>query len=138
MIGGGPAGAVAARRLAQLGHEVCLVERRGLPRPHVGTSLPPRILPLLESIGVLDRLDPEMFVIPRRAIVRWSDASDATERVPGLEVDRARFDEGLLAGAHDAGVRVLRPATALAPTHYAAAKWRVPVRRERRTLEMTL
>jgi flavin-dependent dehydrogenase len=36
VIGGGPAGSTLARRLALLGHEVCLVEWLAFPRWHIG------------------------------------------------------------------------------------------------------
>src|SRR5215510_11113439 len=48
VIGGGPSGSTIAHRLASFGHDVCLVERHAFPRLHIGASLPPTILPLLE------------------------------------------------------------------------------------------
>ena len=51
VIGGGPAGSVFATRMAQLGFDVCLVERSRFPRPHLGESLSPGVMPMLASIG---------------------------------------------------------------------------------------
>jgi NADPH-dependent glutamate synthase beta subunit-like oxidoreductase len=63
VIGGGPAGSTIAHRLASLGHEVCLVERDAAPRPHIAASLPATILPLLEVIGVRERVEGEGFLL---------------------------------------------------------------------------
>jgi flavin-dependent dehydrogenase len=113
VVGGGPAGATASRRLAQLGYDVCLVDRGRLPRPHGGESLPPSILPLLEQLGVRDRIEDAGFRRPGRTLVRWGGADAvATEAAAerGFIVDRDRFDAVLLAAARDAGVRALPPA----------------------------
>src|SRR5262245_41249868 len=45
IIGAGPAGSALAIRLAQLGHDVCIVERAVFPRSHIGESLSPGIWP---------------------------------------------------------------------------------------------
>ena len=55
--GGGPAGAVVAKQLAELNFKICLVERKAFPRSHVGESMPPSIRPLLDSIGLMDRME---------------------------------------------------------------------------------
>lgn len=129
-MGGGPAGAAVARRLALLGHEVCLLERAPFPRPHVGESLPPAILPLLEALGVRERVERAGFLRPERAIVRWSEAADRSKSQPGepgFQVDRGHFDALLLDAAREAGVRVLQPATALRPICERPGHWWVPV-----------
>ena len=71
VVGGGPAGAASAIRLAQLGHRVVLVERAERGRPHVGESLPPTVLPLLQTLGVGERIEAARFLRPRGAIVQW-------------------------------------------------------------------
>src|SRR5688572_29358999 len=57
VIGGGPAGSTVARELASLGHDVILVERAPFPRRHIGESLSPGILPLLDLIGIRNRIE---------------------------------------------------------------------------------
>lgn len=57
VIGGGPAGSAAAGFLAQRGRSVLLLERDAHPRFHIGESLLPANLPLLERLGVLARVE---------------------------------------------------------------------------------
>ncbi len=115
VVGGGPAGAAAAARLARLGHDVLLVEAEPFPRPRVGESLTPGILPLLDSLGVRDEVESAGFFRPRRAVVRWAGVADErpeAEGEAGFQVDRGRFDHILLRAAASAGARLVQPARA--------------------------
>jgi 2-polyprenyl-6-methoxyphenol hydroxylase-like FAD-dependent oxidoreductase len=58
VMGGGPAGAATALRAAQLGHNVCLIER-GYGQWHAPfcQSLAPSIWPLLDVLGVRDDVE---------------------------------------------------------------------------------
>lgn len=131
VVGGGPAGSTVAHRLAQLDYDVCLVEREAFPRPRVGESLPAGILPLLDVLGVRERVECAGFLRPRAALVRWAEPS-VQQRIqpgpPGLQVDRGRFDALLLDAAGEAGVRVLQPATAGRPQSDDDGKLTIPVR----------
>jgi flavin-dependent dehydrogenase len=129
VIGGGPAGAVTALRLARLGHAVCLVERQAFPRRHIGESLPPSILPLLELLGLRDRVERAGFLRPRQAIVQWADdvPVEKSSGEPGFQVDRGRFDAILLEAAARAGARIIQPGLARRPVKDAADLWCVPV-----------
>jgi flavin-dependent dehydrogenase len=133
VIGGGPAGATIARRLALSGHLVCLVEKTRFPQPKIGESLSPNILPLLETLGLRERVEEASFLRPEKTLVRWSSAN---ERPPfpsdprGLMVDRGRFDQLLLEAAREAGVRILQPAQALRPKLGESGYWTLPVRCE--------
>jgi flavin-dependent dehydrogenase len=134
VVGGGPAGSAIAGRLATLGHAVVLVESESFPRPHVGESLPPGVLPLLDSLGVRDEVENAEFLRPRGAVVRWAGRTQPRAEAagePGFQVDRSRFDHILLRAAVSAGARVLQPARALAPTWRGPGDWVVPVRRPR-------
>jgi len=52
VIGGGPAGSTAAALLAEAGHDVVLLERDAHPRFHIGESLLPRNLAILDRLGL--------------------------------------------------------------------------------------
>jgi len=126
VIGGGPAGSAVALRLAALGHDVCLLERRAFPRRHVGEALSAGVGPQLEFLGVSAAIERAGFLRFAAARVRWS--TDRFEHRPAhagaLTVDRGRFDHILLAAARRVGVRVWQPATARRAAR-SAAGWRI-------------
>ncbi len=57
VVGGGPAGSTIAALLAERGHRVVLVEKDKHPRFHIGESLLPFNLPLLDRLGVLSEVE---------------------------------------------------------------------------------
>ena len=124
VIGAGPAGCVFAARLAQLGHEATIVERRAFPRTTLGESLSPGVLPLLDMIGAREAVDAAGFTRVRSVTTTWDGAlthrDDPGES--GLLVDRDRFDHLLLERARALGVRVLQPAT-LRERRFEDGRW---------------
>lgn len=54
VVGGGPAGSTAATLLARRGWSVVLLEKDHHPRFHIGESLLPMNLPILQRLGVLE------------------------------------------------------------------------------------
>src|SRR5271165_6933252 len=71
VVGAGPAGCVFAARMAQLGHEVRLVEREAFPRSRLGESLSPGVQPLLAAAGLEDAIDDSRGRPVRRIEVGW-------------------------------------------------------------------
>jgi len=131
VIGGGPAGASMARRLVMLGHSVILIEKTSFPRHHIGESITAAVLPLLEILGVRDRIENAGFLRPRGALLCWAAPDVYYREAPGeagFQVERPLFDSLLLAAARSAGVVVLQPARILALEHAKAGAWRIRVR----------
>jgi choline dehydrogenase-like flavoprotein len=57
VVGGGPAGSTVAALLAERGVDVVLLEKDVHPRFHIGESLLPFNMPLLERLGVADEVE---------------------------------------------------------------------------------
>jgi flavin-dependent dehydrogenase len=112
VVGAGPAGSTFATRMAELGHDVCLIERARFPRSHLGESLSPGVLPLLETIGVRAAIEEAGFQRVRNVHVNWEGGPQirVDPREEGLLVDRGAFDALLLKRARALAVRVLQPA----------------------------
>ncbi len=116
VIGGGPAGATLATRLAQQGRRALVVEREDFPRFHIGESLLPCSMPLLDALGVPPDLLRSKF-LPKHAaefvtgdgsLVRRYPFKDGVVSGPNsaFEVDRDEFDSILLQNAARAGATV--------------------------------
>ena len=56
VIGGGPAGSTIATLLVRRGWRVTMLEKDRHPRFHIGESLLPMNMPILERLGVLDKV----------------------------------------------------------------------------------
>lgn len=87
ILGGGPTGATLAALLAGQGLDVLVVERDPFPRFHVGESLLPSCMPVLERLGVDLSRGPFL----RKAGAEFVDES----RPPGEQTVTFRFSEGL-------------------------------------------
>ena len=114
IIGGGPAGSSAANLLAQAGADVLVIEREHFPRFHVGESLLPTELALLDRLGV----DPDAVPFLRKEGAVFIDEATGrqtrfafAEGLPGTpdhahQVERATFDHQLLLAARRVGASV--------------------------------
>ena len=71
VIGGGPGGSTTATMLARKGWQVLLFEREAFPREHVGESLLPASLPVLEELGVLPAVQAAGFLPKQGATMVW-------------------------------------------------------------------
>ena len=134
VIGGGPAGATAGALLAQRGHSVVVLEKEHHPRFHIGESLLPANLPLLEKLGVaaavkaigMEKWGAE-FVSPWHAsksqTFKFGDAWDKSMPF-SYQVRRSEFDEILIRNAARLGAEVIEgcrvKSVAFAPDHSGA------------------
>jgi flavin-dependent dehydrogenase len=133
VVGGGPAGGVAAWQLAKLGLSTCVIDRAAAAAGHVGVSLPPSARSILASIGLA--VDDAVLLECSGAVVRWGhEQHPAYRHYPeaGLTVDRPRFDALLLSAARAAGAHVVTPAVAARPVLHDDGMWRVAVRHDGR------
>ncbi|MCG8915750.1 tryptophan 7-halogenase [Actinokineospora sp. PR83] len=117
VIGGGPGGATAAGLLAREGLSVTLLEKQHFPRYHIGESLLPSCLPILELLGVREKVDAHGFQEKWGAYFDWGGenwdvtfGASAEERRYSFQVDRSTFDKLLLDHARELGVRVVEGA----------------------------
>lgn len=116
VIGGGPAGSTAAALLAERGHRVTLFEKARHPRFHIGESLLPASLPLLERLGVADEVRAigmekwgVEFVSPSHSHKQAFVFTDALNKALPMayQVRRAQFDEILIRNAARKNARVV-------------------------------
>jgi flavin-dependent dehydrogenase len=115
VVGGGPAGSTAATLLARQGLAVTLLERARFPRDHIGESLLPASMPILESLGVLPRLEAEGYLKKWGATMVWGTTDEpwswyfreTNQRFPhAYQVWRPAFDHMLLENAARSGAVV--------------------------------
>src|SRR5690606_36448918 len=115
VIGGGPAGSTVSTLLARQGHQVVLVDKDQHPRFHIGESLLPANMPLLDQLGVGEEVRAigmhkpgAEFVSPLHAHTQTYYFADAWDKsMPGAyQVKRADFDHILLRNAARHGVQV--------------------------------
>jgi flavin-dependent dehydrogenase len=116
IIGGGPAGSTVATLLARRGRRVVVLEKARFPRFHVGESLLPYSLPIMERLGVLEKVRRAGFQEKYGAYfwnestggirpVVFADSIDAAQPM-AYQVKRADFDLLLLEHSISQGAEV--------------------------------
>src|SRR5262245_39876968 len=73
IAGGGPAGSTLAALLARAGLKTVMAEGVHFPRQHIGESLVPAVMPVLQESGALDTVAKAGFSIKRGAC--WTTPS---------------------------------------------------------------
>lgn len=115
IIGGGPAGSTAAALLAREGLHVTVLEKDRFPRYHIGESLLPTILPIIDLIGAREKLEGIGFQRKHGAYLEWGKetwslnfgelSGNATY---AFQVTRAEFDQMMLEHAAELGALVFQ------------------------------
>jgi len=117
VLGGGPAGATAAARLARRGRQVVLLERDRFPRFHIGESLLATVNDVFAELGLTEQIRTAGFQVKwgasfathDGAYSRYADFSNArgVAQPQTWQVERAKLDELLLRHAAASGATVL-------------------------------
>jgi flavin-dependent dehydrogenase len=116
VLGGGPAGSTIAALLAERGWNVVIVDKERHPRFHIGESLLPLNIPLLERLGVYDQVKrigmPKYgaeFNSPEHGPPVTFDFSKAWDKTypSAFEVRRSEYDEILFRNAARKGARTI-------------------------------
>ncbi|TNE33978.1 MAG: NAD(P)/FAD-dependent oxidoreductase [Alphaproteobacteria bacterium] len=146
IIGAGPAGALAAKRLADEGVSVILLEKSRFPRFVIGESLLPQSMAFLERAGLIDVLDGAGFQQKTGANfsdgTRYSSIDFSDKFTKGWartwQVPREKFDSLLAAEAERAGTELhfecdvesveFAAGTAVVSGHSSAAEFRINCR----------
>ena len=111
IVGGGPAGAAIALALAGRGISPIILEAHSESQMKVGECLPPTINPLLDHLGLTERLRRRgnlpcygnRFVWGSNSIEERDFIFGTTG--PGWRLDRAAFEDELMQAATEAGAR---------------------------------
>ena len=115
VIGCGPAGSTISAMLAQKGRDVAVVDKERHPRFHIGESLLPLNMPILQQLGVWQELNQigirkdaaefESHAHSKTVCFEFSEAFD--KRWPhAFQVRRSEFDHMLLENSADKGARI--------------------------------
>ena len=110
IVGGGPAGASAARLLTAWGHSVLLLTRSDGGTPELAESLPPSCRKVFEAVGVREAIETAGFLAATGNTVCWGGGPPRIAPFDGgrvgYQVLRRDFDRLLLAEARRAGTIV--------------------------------
>jgi len=111
VLGGGPAGATAAKLLADWGHSVRLITRDA-GDARMAVSVPPSTRKLFDAIGISAAIERAGFIRSTGNTVWWGQSQPRVEvfadGARGWQVPLQRLDEVLLAEAAASGVTIER------------------------------
>lgn len=119
VVGAGPGGSTAAATLAAAGRSVIVLERRRFPRFHIGESMLPYMMRVLDDMGLLDEVRRQgyvrklgaEFIFPEGGHRRIDFADQGPGHIPEtLQFERAHFDRLLADHARARGAHVVENA----------------------------
>ncbi|HEY2576601.1 MAG TPA: NAD(P)/FAD-dependent oxidoreductase [Streptosporangiaceae bacterium] len=119
VIGAGPAGSIAALTLAEAGRSVLILERRSLPRFHIGESQLCYTAEILRQAGLYDEAKAQgypvktgaEFIFPNGDFRRTNFADQGPGRFPTtFQVERSHFDHFLATSAVSRGAILVQNA----------------------------
>lgn len=131
VLGGGPAGAATAIRLAERGVTVAVFERSLYGEDRVGETFPPDIRAALTRLGLWRCFEtvPRVPSVGVRSVWGGAEPSDQSFVFKpfgvGWHVDRRAFDASLALAARARGVRVGKGHTMLACERDAGGGWKM-------------
>ena len=127
VIGGGPAGSIAAIKLVKAGYDVKLVEKVQFPRFVIGESLLPRCNELLDEAGVLDIVEQAGFQF-KGGVAFENEKNDlkivhfennmGEKHNSSFQVRRETFDKLLLDEAEKLGANITMESEVIAYDEY--------------------
>ncbi|MBS1700212.1 MAG: tryptophan 7-halogenase [Armatimonadetes bacterium] len=130
IIGGGPAASTLGTLLRKYDPNlsIALFEREVFPRDHIGESQLPHLMPVLDEMGVWDKVEAADFPVKIGGLYRWGSSKDlwaldflkvdSFQDIPrpaqytgqraqtAFQVDRSKYDKILLDHAREAGCQV--------------------------------
>ena len=143
VVGAGPAGAAAARFLAEAGRDVVMLEKATFPRDKVcGDALTPRAVKALQSLGLTEEAEGGPAGWHRQEGLRmygggvvldlpWPELAEYPSH--SVTATRALFDHTLATHAVKAGAELWERTEATAPVYLTSSEQRVCGVRYRRT-----
>ena len=115
IIGGGPAGSIAATVLARHGRKAIVIEKEKFPRFHIGESLLPYSMEALDRLGIRDKIDAR-FQPKHGGEIATSAGTQSVkfhfkngfrlQHHCAYQVERADFDKVLLDHAAECGAEI--------------------------------
>jgi len=143
VLGGGPAGACAAKTFATAGASVAFVERSDYGGFRIGETLPPEANVLLAKLGLAGSLGDECHLSSPGSVAAWGrDLPHENDFIfspfgHGWYLDRCRFDESLAGLAALAGAEQITKANAITCESTRDGDWCVALTTSVRAINVT-